>query len=133
MVSICAGCDGYYPWAAALVAAVAGAIYVVMSKLVASIKVDDPLDAVAVHAGAGLWGILAAPIFMETGVLIMSTLLLLTIVSRYSLHWLRVCYVDAGLERDRCWILHCVEHCLCYLDVWIPQGISILMLRLKQK
>jgi len=69
MVSICAGCDGYYPWAAALVAAVAGAIYVVMSKLVASIKVDDPLDAVAVHAGAGLWGILAAPIFMETGIL----------------------------------------------------------------
>ena len=62
-----AGCDGYYPWAAALVSAVSGALYVVVSKLVISIKVDDPLDAVAVHAGSGLWGILAAPIFMDTG------------------------------------------------------------------
>ena len=44
-----------------------GALYVVVSKLVISIKVDDPLDAVAVHAGSGLWGILAAPIFMDTG------------------------------------------------------------------
>ena len=67
MVSVCAGCDGYYPWAASLVAAVAGALYVVISRLVISIKVDDPLDAVAVHAGSGLWGILAAPIFMDTG------------------------------------------------------------------
>ena len=67
MVSVCAGCDGYYPWAASLVAAFAGALYVVISRLVISIKVDDPLDAVAVHAGSGLWGILAAPIFMDTG------------------------------------------------------------------
>ena len=67
MVSVCAGCDGYYPWAAALVAAVSGCLYVIVSKLVVSIKVDDPLDAVAVHAGSGLWGILAAPIFMDTG------------------------------------------------------------------
>ena len=64
---MCAGCDGYYPWAAALVSAVSGALYVVVSKLVISIKVDDPLDAVAVHAGSGLWGILAAQIFMDTG------------------------------------------------------------------
>jgi Amt family ammonium transporter len=67
MVSVCAGCDGYYPWAASLVSAVSGTLYVVVSKLVISIKVDDPLDAVAVHAGSGLWGILAAPIFMDTG------------------------------------------------------------------
>jgi Amt family ammonium transporter len=67
MVSVCAGCDGYYPWAAAAVSGLAGALYVVISKSVISIKVDDPLDAVAVHAGSGLWGILAAPIFMDTG------------------------------------------------------------------
>ena len=72
MVSVCAGCDGYYPWAAALVSAVSGALYVVVSKLVISIKVDDPLDAVAVHAGSGLWGILAAPIFMDTGTIFFS-------------------------------------------------------------
>ena len=65
MDSVCAGCDGYYPWAAAAVSGIAGALYVVISKLVISIKVDDPLDAVAVHAGSGLWVILAAPIFMD--------------------------------------------------------------------
>jgi Amt family ammonium transporter len=32
-------------------------------------QIDDPLDAVAVHFCAGLWGILAAPIFMTTGIL----------------------------------------------------------------
>ena len=67
MVSVCAGCDGYYPWAAALVASVAGLAYVIVSKTMASVKIDDPLDAVAVHASSGLWGLLAAPIFMENG------------------------------------------------------------------
>ena len=28
---------------------------------------DDPVDAVAIHGGGGLLGILAAPIFMENG------------------------------------------------------------------
>lgn len=32
-------------------------------------QVDDPLDAVAVHLGGGIWGVLAAPIFnMDTGI-----------------------------------------------------------------
>ena len=26
-------------------------------------RVDDPLDAVAVHMGSGLWGLIAAPLF----------------------------------------------------------------------
>ena len=30
---------------------------------------DDPLDAVAVHAGAGIVGIMAVPIFMEGGII----------------------------------------------------------------
>ena len=38
MVSVCAGCDGYYPWAAAFVSAVSGALYFVVSKLVISLK-----------------------------------------------------------------------------------------------
>ena len=38
----------------------------------ASVKIDDPLDAVAVHAGSGLWGLLAAPIFMKDGRLLFS-------------------------------------------------------------
>ena len=69
MVSICAGCDGYYPWAAALVSAMAGVLYVFLSRLLLRLGVDDPVDAVAIHAGGGLLGILAAPIFMETGLI----------------------------------------------------------------
>ena len=29
--------------------------------------IDDPVDAVAIHGGGGLIGIIAAPIFMEDG------------------------------------------------------------------
>ena len=67
MVSVCAGCDGYYPWAAAAVAGVSGFVYIFLSRLIVSMKVDDPLDAVAIHAGAGLLGIISAPILMDTG------------------------------------------------------------------
>jgi Amt family ammonium transporter len=39
MVSVCAGCNNYLPWAAAIVSAVAGVLYVFFSKLVISFKV----------------------------------------------------------------------------------------------
>ena len=67
MVSVCAGCDGYLPWAAALVSCLAAVLYLVLSRLLVTLGVDDPVDAVAIHAGGGLWGVIAAPIFMETG------------------------------------------------------------------
>ena len=53
MVSVCAGCNAYYPWIASGIAAVAGVVYVSLSLLMVKLKIDDPLDAVAVHAGAG--------------------------------------------------------------------------------
>ena len=34
-----------------------------------ALGVDDPVDAVAIHAGGGLLGILAAPVFMEGGLI----------------------------------------------------------------
>ena len=34
------------------------------------LKIDDPLDAVAVHAGSGLWGLLAAPLFRTDGLIL---------------------------------------------------------------
>ena len=36
-------------------------------RLLLKLGVDDPVDAVAIHGGGGLLGILAAPIFMENG------------------------------------------------------------------
>jgi hypothetical protein len=124
MVSVCASCDGCYPCAASIVAAIAGALYVVISRLVISIKVDDPLDAVAVHAGSGLWGILAAPIFMDTGsfFIIMITNMYIYL-SRHPLHWLPVCRYDVGLECGGCCQFYCLEHYLWHFAVRASEGI----------
>ena len=52
-VSVCGGCSHYYPWAAVIVAFFAGLLYVSISIVLVKLKIDDPLDAVAVHAGSG--------------------------------------------------------------------------------
>jgi ammonia channel protein AmtB len=44
-------------------------VYLFVSGVLVKFKIDDPLDAVAVHAGAGLWGIIAVAIFKFDGVL----------------------------------------------------------------
>ena len=67
MVSVCAGCNAFQPWAAALVSCVSAFLYLLLSRLILSMGVDDPVDAVAIHAGGGIWGVLAAPIFMDGG------------------------------------------------------------------
>ena len=53
MVSICAGCDRYYPWAAALLGATAGLLQLLFSMLWVKLKIDDPLDAAPVHMVCG--------------------------------------------------------------------------------
>ncbi|XP_077977459.1 putative ammonium transporter 1 [Glandiceps talaboti] len=69
MVAICAGCNVMEPWGAAITGLIAGFTYFCWSKLVLYIGVDDPLDAVAVHLGGGLWGVCAVTLFAkDTGV-----------------------------------------------------------------
>ena len=51
MVAICAGCDKVYAWGAVLIGVVAGPTMIFLSWLVTRFKIDDPLDAFAVHAG----------------------------------------------------------------------------------
>jgi len=67
MVALCAGCDDLYPWAAIILGAVAGTALICWHKLMLALKIDDPLDAVAVHLGGGLTGILLTPIFAING------------------------------------------------------------------
>ena len=57
MVSICGGCGYYYPGHSIIVSSVAGCIYVLISILMVKLKIDDPLDAVAVHAGGGMYNL----------------------------------------------------------------------------
>ena len=66
MVSICAGCDGYSPWAAGFIGIAAGFVYMGGSALMVKLKIDDPVDAVAVHLGSGTLGLLIAPILRYT-------------------------------------------------------------------
>ena len=59
---MCAGCDAYHPWAACLIAFVSAFIHLGISALLVRFRIDDPVDAVAVHCGPGAWGLIMAPI-----------------------------------------------------------------------
>ncbi len=63
LVAITAASGFVAPWAAVLIGAVAGGIAVVGVLGVERIGIDDPIGAVAVHGGAGVWGTLATGIF----------------------------------------------------------------------
>ncbi|CAG0920410.1 unnamed protein product [Notodromas monacha] len=67
-IGVCAGSDSYYPWAALVVGWGAGFTYLCLHFLMLKIKVDDPLDAIAVHFGGGFFGLLAVPFLMRNGI-----------------------------------------------------------------
>eukprot|EP00095_Tigriopus_kingsejongensis_P012176 maker-scaffold2514_size14919-snap-gene-0.4 protein:Tk12176 transcript:maker-scaffold2514_size14919-snap-gene-0.4-mRNA-1 annotation:"predicted protein" len=69
MVSVAGGCDSYYPWSACLIAALSAPIHLGVSNLLVKLRIDDPVDAVAVHFGSGLLGLLVSPLFRKDGVL----------------------------------------------------------------
>ena len=53
MVTVCAGCNEYHPHIACLTSSIGGVIYIIVSGLMVKLRIDDPLDAVAVHGGPG--------------------------------------------------------------------------------
>nr|XP_045598905.1 putative ammonium transporter 1 [Procambarus clarkii] len=68
MVSISAGCNVVQPWSACLIGTVGGSVFLAIHTLLPKLKVDDPLDAVAVHMGGGLWGLVAVALFQDGGI-----------------------------------------------------------------
>ena len=54
MVTSSAGCNEFYPWIICLVSCISGLIYLFVSDFMVRMKIDDPLDAVAVHGGPGI-------------------------------------------------------------------------------
>eukprot|EP00049_Salpingoeca_infusionum_P012169 m.220332 g.220332 ORF g.220332 m.220332 type:complete len:448 (-) comp15116_c1_seq56:317-1660(-) len=64
-VASCAGADVIQPWAALVIGILAGAVFHLTSKLVVRLGLDDACDAVAVHLGAGIWGVIARALFAE--------------------------------------------------------------------
>jgi len=67
MVAECGGCNHYEPWAALIVGFFGGVGFLLVHFGMLRMKLDDPLDAVAVHGAGGLVGILSVPWFMSVG------------------------------------------------------------------
>jgi len=63
LVSITAGCSTIPDGLALVVGAIGAVVYMLSSKLMLLLKIDDPLDAGSVHGTVGIWGCLAVGIF----------------------------------------------------------------------
>lgn len=63
LVSITAGADQMSPNESVLIGLVGGIFVVYIVALLDKIKLDDPVGAIAVHLGCGIWGTLAVGIF----------------------------------------------------------------------
>merc|ERR1719352_1113879 len=63
LVSITAGCGFVEPWETVIIAIVGAFVYQGASMAVAKLKIDDVVDAFAVHGACGFWGVLAVGLF----------------------------------------------------------------------
>jgi len=63
LVAVTAGCSVVTPGAAALVGAIGGGLAVLAVPLFDRLRIDDPVGALAVHLGCGVFGTLAVGLF----------------------------------------------------------------------
>ncbi|KAL4433285.1 hypothetical protein ABPG77_003333 [Micractinium sp. CCAP 211/92] len=64
LVAITAPCATVEPWAAIIIGIIAAWFYLGGSYLVTNIlKIDDPVEAIAVHMWSGMWGVLSVGLF----------------------------------------------------------------------
>ncbi len=62
-VSVTAGCATMTPWGAWVSGMIGALVYIGASKLLVQLRIDDPVDASALHGACGIWGVLATGIF----------------------------------------------------------------------
>jgi len=62
LVAVCAGVGAVAPWGALIIGMLGGLAHEVASMSLKKLKVDDPLDAFAVHGAAGIVGVLMRPL-----------------------------------------------------------------------
>lgn len=63
LVAVTAPCGTVQPGEAFVIGGIGGLFYLGGSMLTQAIKVDDPIDAFAVHGCGGLWGVIAVGLF----------------------------------------------------------------------
>ncbi len=63
LVSITAGCSVTHPWHAFIIGIIGSILYLLTSKLLIKLKIDDPLDVFAVHGVCGIWGVISTGLF----------------------------------------------------------------------
>jgi ammonium transporter, Amt family len=63
LVSVTSSCAFVEPYAAVIIGAVGALFYICFAMLTIKLKIDDPLEAFAIHFGCGLWGALAVGLF----------------------------------------------------------------------
>jgi Amt family ammonium transporter len=110
LAAISAGCVVFKPSESVLVGVVAGVLVIfAIEFLELRLRIDDPTGAIAVHAGGGLWGILAAGIFAASSAQFLSqlvgvaTLIGLVLPLAYGLNWVlnRVVRQRVSAESER--------------------------------
>ncbi|KAL7557276.1 hypothetical protein ACA910_016240 [Epithemia clementina (nom. ined.)] len=63
LVSITAGCAVVEPFAAVIIGAVSGVVYLLGSRGLVKFRIDDAVDAIPVHLLSGIWGVIAVGLF----------------------------------------------------------------------
>merc|ERR1719369_1011781 len=67
MITTCAFCNLAEPYITFFVGIGAGAVYTLIHFGMIWLKIDDPLDAIAVHSGGGILGVLVTPLVISEG------------------------------------------------------------------
>jgi len=63
LVSITANCCVVTPGMACIIGIIGGWVYILFSRLLVILKIDDAVDAIPVHFGCGIWGCIATGLF----------------------------------------------------------------------
>lgn len=65
LVGITGACGVVEPWAAVVIGLIAGILYLLTSKFLVYMRIDDAVDAVPVHMTNGIWGTLVVGLFAD--------------------------------------------------------------------
>jgi len=67
LVAITAGCAVLEPWAAAVTGCAAGVLYLMSSRCLVALRIDDAVDAIPVHFVNGMWGLISVGLLAAPG------------------------------------------------------------------